>query len=178
MRDEDDADRQSAHYIMDMEKDVRMLGFQKLPLLVILSLMPLEAVSAMPMTVMPAASGNADIVKVQTMCDFRGCFTFGKTQSFTPSYVQPNYRPPTATGPTYYRPREAGPAPRYYNSQPPGSYKLPPVRTARPEQADKGVAGKGFHVDWCRNQYRSYNPKTDRFITYEGIYRTCNSPYD
>jgi hypothetical protein len=85
--------------------------------------------------------------------------------------VQPNYRPPTATGPTYYRPQASGPAP-LYNIQPPGSYKLPPVRPTATPKANR------FHTDWCRNQYRSYNPKTDRFITYEGIYKTCNSPYD
>jgi hypothetical protein len=162
-----------------------MTGFQKLPLMVILSLVPFGHVWAMPLAAEPYAAGqqlpsNPDIIKVQTSCDFRGCFTYGRTQSFTPSYVQPNYRPPTATSPNYYRPREAGPAPSYYNNQPPGSYKLPPVRTARPPKPEQRAqqAGKSFHVDWCRNQYRSYNPKTDRFITYEGIYKTCNSPYD
>lgn len=33
------------------------------------------------------------------------------------------------------------------------------------------------HAAWCSNEYRSYNPRTDRFLTYEGIYKTCRSPY-
>ncbi len=157
------------------EKDGAMRVFQKFPVVVILSVMPFSQVSAMPMAPAPENIGNRDIIRVQTMCDFRGCFTFGKTQSFTPSYIQPNYRPPTATGPTYYRPREMGPAPQYYNPQPPTRYRpsQPQTRTARPNTTDRN-----FHVDWCRNQYRSYNPRTDRFVTYEGIYKTCNSPYD
>lgn len=152
-----------------------MTVFQKLSAVVILSLMPLGQVWAMPRTPLAEVAGSSDIVRVQTMCDFRGCFTFGKTQSFTPSYVQPNYRPPTATGPTYYRPRAMGPAPKYYDTQPPGRYQPPqtPARTARPNAPDRN-----FHVNWCRNQYRSYNPNTDRFVTYEGIYKTCKSPYD
>lgn len=98
-----------------------------------------------------------------TMCDARGCMTYGPVQSFRPNYVQPNYRPPTTTGPNYYRPSARGPTPLYYAPQ-------PPPTTVRPSAK--------FHVDWCRNQYRTYNPKTDRFLTYEGIYKTCNSPYD
>jgi hypothetical protein len=166
-----------------MDKEALMTGLQKLPLIVILSLLPLGQVSAMqgvarPFVAGPQMAGNPAIIKVQTSCDFRGCFTYGRTQSFTPSYVQPNYRPPTATGPTYYRPREAGPAPSYYNNQPPGSYKLPPVRRAPKTQPRVEQADKSFHTEWCRSQYRSYNPRTDRFITYEGTSKTCNSPYD
>ncbi len=152
-----------------------MRVFQKFPVVVILSVMPLSQISAMPTVPAPEVTGNRDIIRVQTMCDSRGCFTFGQRQSFTPSYIQPNYRPPTATGPTYYRPRAAGPAPKYYDTQPPARYQpsQPQARTARPNTPDRN-----FHVDWCRNQYRSYNPRTDRFVTYEGIYKTCNSPYD
>jgi hypothetical protein len=143
-----------------------MAGFQNLSLIMILSLAPVGQLSAMPLSPLRQATGSPDIILVQsTMCDFRGCFTFGPQQSFRPAYVQPNYRPPTATGPTYYRPQAQGQAPLYYDP--------PPVRTVRPTQPKKS-----FHVDWCRNQYRTYNPKTDRFITYEGIYKTCNSPYD
>ncbi len=35
----------------------------------------------------------------------------------------------------------------------------------------------GDHVEWCLNRYRSYNPKTDRFLGYDGEYHRCNSPY-
>lgn len=142
-----------------------MPDFKNLLLIAVLSLAPGASLSAMPLVSLPQGGSDPDIIKVQTMCDARGCFTYGRTQSFRPAYMQPNYRPPTATGPTYYRPRAQGAAPLYYNTK--------PVQTVRPQ-----TPGKNFHVQWCRNQYRTYNPKTDRFLTYEGIYKTCSSPYD
>ncbi|KQV84534.1 hypothetical protein ASC90_02360 [Rhizobium sp. Root1220] len=143
-----------------------MSVFQNLSLMVFLSLVPVGHLSAMPLAPVRQTASDPNLVKVQsTMCDYRGCFTFGPTQSFRPAYVQPNYRPPTATGPTYYRPSTQGQAPLYYDP--------PPVQNIRPK-----ATNQRFHVDWCRNQYRSYNPKTDRFVTFEGIYKTCNSPYD
>ncbi len=33
------------------------------------------------------------------------------------------------------------------------------------------------HVEWCLDRYRSYNPRTDRFLGYDGEYHRCNSPY-
>ncbi len=142
-----------------------MPGSRNFCLIALFSLLPCTAF-AMPLGASPPAAGASDITRVgSTMCDARGCFTFGPVQSFRPSYVQPNYRPPTATGPTYYRPAARGRGPLYYDP--------PPVRTVQPK-----AQGQQFHVDWCRNQYRTYNPKTDRFLTYEGIYKTCNSPYD
>lgn len=33
------------------------------------------------------------------------------------------------------------------------------------------------HVEWCLSRYRSYNPSTDRYLTYGGIYKYCQSPY-
>jgi hypothetical protein len=36
----------------------------------------------------------------------------------------------------------------------------------------------GAHERWCLNRYRSYNPRTDMFLGYDGRYRYCNSPYD
>jgi len=122
----------------------------------------------------PAISG-ADSLKVgkpglgplntgSTLCDFRGCFGFGPQQWHRPAYVQPNYRPRGATGPTYYRPGAAGP--------PQLTYDPPPVRRVQPKAPDLNS-----HAVWCSNEYRSYNPRTDRFLTYEGIYKTCRSPY-
>ncbi|MBX5156163.1 MULTISPECIES: BA14K family protein [unclassified Rhizobium] len=99
-----------------------------------------------------------------TLCDFRGCFGFGPQQWHRPAYVQPNYRPRGATGPTYYQPGAAG--------RPQLTYEPPPVRRLQPKVADKNS-----HVAWCSNEYRSYDPRTDRFLTYEGIYKTCRSPY-
>ena len=33
------------------------------------------------------------------------------------------------------------------------------------------------HVDWCLSRYRSYNPRTDQFLAYGGVYKYCRSPY-
>jgi len=33
------------------------------------------------------------------------------------------------------------------------------------------------HVRWCLNRYRSYNPRTNRFLGYDGRYHRCRSPY-
>ncbi len=33
------------------------------------------------------------------------------------------------------------------------------------------------HVRWCDNRYRSYNPRTDQFLGYDGQYHYCRSPY-
>lgn len=33
------------------------------------------------------------------------------------------------------------------------------------------------HVRWCLDRYRSYNPRTDRFLGYDGRYHRCRSPY-
>lgn len=37
--------------------------------------------------------------------------------------------------------------------------------------------GTSAHVSWCFSRYRSYNPATNRFLTYQGVYRACYSPY-
>lgn len=36
----------------------------------------------------------------------------------------------------------------------------------------------GAHERWCLNRYRSYNPRTDMYLGYDGRYHYCNSPYD
>lgn len=33
------------------------------------------------------------------------------------------------------------------------------------------------HVRWCLNRYRSYNPRTDQYLGYDGYYHFCRSPY-
>lgn len=33
------------------------------------------------------------------------------------------------------------------------------------------------HVDWCLDRYRSYNPRTNLWLSYSGNYRHCVSPY-
>ncbi len=37
--------------------------------------------------------------------------------------------------------------------------------------------GGDAHVQWCLNNYRSYDPQTDQFLGYGGVYHYCNSPF-
>lgn len=36
---------------------------------------------------------------------------------------------------------------------------------------------RGSHVEWCLNRYRSYNPRNNLYLAYEGVYRECRSPW-
>jgi hypothetical protein len=42
---------------------------------------------------------------------------------------------------------------------------------------DDGYYGGGGHVQWCLNRYRSYNPRTNTYMGYDGYRHRCNSPY-
>lgn len=33
------------------------------------------------------------------------------------------------------------------------------------------------HVEWCMNRYRSYNVRTNTWVSYSGHVRQCRSPY-
>lgn len=35
----------------------------------------------------------------------------------------------------------------------------------------------GNHVEWCLNRYRSYNVRTNTWVSYSGYVRQCVSPY-
>ncbi len=37
--------------------------------------------------------------------------------------------------------------------------------------------GYNAHVNWCLGRYRSYNPATNLFVSYGGVYKVCRSPY-
>jgi hypothetical protein len=92
----------------------------------------------------------------------------GSYRDYRPYY---GYRPYSRYQPYYgYRPRP------YY--QP---YYRPGVSvyvTPRPYYRDRYVRrGYSSHVDWCLARYRSYDPATDRFLTYGGVSRICYSPY-
>jgi hypothetical protein len=39
-----------------------------------------------------------------------------------------------------------------------------------------GDEGDG-HIQWCMNRYRSYDPRSDTFMGYDGMRHPCNSPY-
>ena len=43
---------------------------------------------------------------------------------------------------------------------------------------DYGYAGMSSkHIRWCLNRYRSYNPRTNLWVSYSGKKHQCNSPY-
>ena len=43
---------------------------------------------------------------------------------------------------------------------------------------DDGYDGMSSrHVEWCLDRYRSYNPRTNTWVSYSGVVRQCNSPY-
>lgn len=127
---------------------------------------PLLAAAAPPV---PAIAGerNPAIIDAQVMCDYRGCFGFGPQQWHRPAYIQPNFRPPGNTPPTYIQPRAAGKPRLYYNVQPPAA------TTYRPPAPTLDTR----HVHWCQSKYRSYEPSRDRYMTYRGTYARCMSPY-
>lgn len=41
---------------------------------------------------------------------------------------------------------------------------------------DNGDYGDA-HVEWCLDRYRSYNPRTNTWLSYSGEIRECRSPY-
>jgi hypothetical protein len=66
-----------------------------------------------------------------------------------PYYYDPYYSPYYSSYPYYYRPH------RY-------SYVS---------------VGGSRHVRWCLNHYRTYDPRSNTFIGYDGYRHRCRSPY-
>ncbi|WP_279480517.1 BA14K family protein [Aureimonas sp. SK2] len=84
--------------------------------------------------------------------------------------------------PEYY-----APAPRYYEPPPRPVYVAPPSyedtipappRYRQPRQAryydDYGTYSRSSHVERCLARYRSYDPRTDTYVGYDGYERRCN----
>lgn len=42
---------------------------------------------------------------------------------------------------------------------------------------DGGYYGGDDHVQWCLNRYRSYDPRTNTFMGYDGRRHVCRGPY-
>ena len=105
----------------------------------------------------PAAVGTStDVQTVDMVCDFNGCY---ETWDRPP----PGYRRPPPPPPGYGRP------PVYVQ---PGYRRPPPPPVyARPSRSwDR-------HIDWCLDRYRSYNPRTNQFLSSSGYFKTCRSPF-
>ncbi|WP_061933545.1 BA14K family protein [Aureimonas sp. AU22] len=70
-----------------------------------------------------------------------------------PVYVAPpSYEDTIPAPPRYYQPRQA----RYYDDY--GTY----------------TRGGGSHVERCLARYRSYDPRSDTYVGYDGYERRCN----
>ncbi len=60
----------------------------------------------------------------------------------------------------------------------PGLGPPPPAPLWRPLPPPPPVWGSSSaHVRWCMNRYRSYNPRTDTYLGFDGRYHRCRSPY-
>jgi len=91
------------------------------------------------------------------------------------------HRGPRFRGQRRFRPRHHGP--RFRHRRGGNSYYYGGWWYAAPWwQLPMDVPGPVYyddsdHVRWCLNRYKSYNPRTDRFLGYDGIYHRCRSPY-
>ncbi|WP_346895510.1 BA14K family protein [uncultured Roseibium sp.] len=78
------------------------------------------------------------------------------------------------------------PPPRWGRPPPPRWQRPPPPRWRHPPPPRYGPRygapppryhGSRAHVNWCLNRYKSYNPRTDQYLGYDGYYHRCRSPY-
>ena len=138
--------------------------------------------SAVAAAALPSAPGGRQalpsaVTRAQVVCDYRGCFGFGPQQWYRRPTFPPPYLPPNNSG-TYYRPRAAGvPTAPYYRMVPPPPARQQPPLASAPQPVYRSPAG-GYnrHVAWCLNRYRSYDPSTNRYMTYRGVFAECVSP--
>lgn len=133
------------------------------------------AEAAMPTPLQSTAEQRSDVETVDLVCDFSGCYeTWDRPPPRRPRPLPPEYYPPSVYDePPVYRPR---PRPPLYVE--PG-YRPPP----RPPVYDNPgyrPPGRAWqrHVDWCLNRYRSYNPRTNQFLSSRGYYKICRSPFN
>lgn len=60
-------------------------------------------------------------------------------------------------------------------------HQVVPRKHYRPRHYDdrySDTRGYSLHVEWCLDRYRSYDPRSNTYMTYSGIRRYCRSPYD
>lgn len=116
--------------------------------LAVASVVPLTVAEAMPVTNVPAKAEKSTDVQQARWCGRWRC----------------GYRR------GYHRGRYWGPRVRYGYRR----YWGPRVVIA-----PRVVVRSGYnrHVRWCLNNYRSYDPGSNTFVTYDGDVRRCRSPY-
>lgn len=125
------------------------------------------AEAAMPMPAQQSLARHSDVERVDLVCDFSGCY---ETWDRPPP---PDYDPPSVYDePPVYRPRPRPPVydePDYRPRPRPPVYADPGYRPPRRSWER--------HVDWCLDRYRSYNPRTNQFLSSSGYYKVCRSPF-
>lgn len=138
------------------------------------------AEAAMPALIAPLAAaqvkdqvptGRAGVEKVDLVCDFSGCYETRnrpRPPRYPPPPPPPGYYPPSVYDEPGYRPPP--PPPPVYRPRP-----RPPVYVEPGYRPPRNVWAR--HVEWCLNRYRSYNPRTNEFLSSSGYYKTCRSPF-
>lgn len=121
------------------------------------------------------ADQRPDIEQVDLVCDFSGCYeTWDRPPPRRPRPLPPKYYPPSVYDePPVYRPRPRPPVyvePGYRPRPRPPVYADPGYRPSR--------RAWERHVDWCLDRYRSYNPRTNQFLSSSGYYKACRSPFN
>ena len=140
--------------------------------------------TALPILVKPAiatdaAAGNIVDVRYGGGGGYHGGGHYHGGPVYRHGY-HPNYRPGYYNG---YR----GPTCRnwsnscrfYYNGW---YYNSPwwtvPVIGAGVVALTNGNGSGNRHKAWCQGRYKSYNPKTNTYVSSSGKLKQCNSPYD
>jgi BA14K-like protein len=88
-----------------------------------------------------------------------------------------------ATYNNYRGSRDRQPGYRYYNGYwfPPGAFIagaiIGGILGSATAPRTYAYAPPSYHVQWCEQHYRSYNPNSDTFFGYDGQYHYCVSPY-
>ncbi|WP_075290851.1 BA14K family protein [Pararhizobium arenae] len=132
---------------------------------------------AMESQAMPlAVSGVGKVTATDPqLVDYRSRYGWNGTgyRPYRPYAYRPYrpYRPYAA--PYAYRPYRPYSRPYYPAYRP---YYRPGVQVYVEPRRYYQPSGNA-HVEWCLSRYRSYNPQTDRFLTYGGVYKYCRSPY-
>ncbi|SIP92087.1 BA14K-like protein [Rhizobium sp. RU33A] len=130
-----------------------------------------EAAMTKPMPLI--SQPGSDVEEIDLVCDFSGCYeTWDRPPPRRPRPLPPEYYPPSVYDePPVYRPRPRPPV-----------YVEPGYRPRPPVYEDPGYRppGRGWerHVDWCLNRYRSYDPRTNEFLSTSGYYKVCRSPFN
>ncbi len=151
-------------------------------LLSLANVLPAPAFAAMPAApVLQQPSAPADVLNAGVVCDPYGCYD---TWRRPPPLWDDDYRrPPPPPPPIYRRP----PPPPLWDDgyrRPPPSWdddyrRPPPPIYRRPPPPPPIYGGRNWsrHVEWCFSRYRSYNPRTNRFLSTSGYFKVCRSPY-